>query len=159
MSNAQMTYQIGTFNPITIGTTSGNGPTPQFTSVTVSAFAPDSAGKVSRDGSTTGLIVTGNGSVDIGFTVVPPAANPLGYSYSLVSAFFKLTAGSGSTDGLAGEFPKQDLSVDKSKVSWLTVTNKNNANSNNSPTFEFYLVVYRSDGQWGLIDPQISNKP
>lgn len=159
MSNAKMTYQIGTFNPISIGNTAGTGPLQMFTQVSVGSFVQDSARKVSQDGSTTGLIVTGNGSVDIDFTVVPPSTNPGGYSYSLASAFFKLTAGVGSTKGISGEFPKQTLSVDSSNVGWLTVTNQNNANSSNEPTFEFYLVVYRSDGVWGLIDPLIKNQP
>jgi hypothetical protein len=159
MANAQMTYQIGTFNPITVSNTPGTGALPQFTTVTVGSFTPDGAGKVSQDGSTTGLVVTGGGNVDIDFTVVAPTANPNGYTYSLVSAFFRLTSGTGSTKGIPDEFPKQVLSVDNRNVSWLTVTDQNNAKGSNDPTFEFYLVVNRSDGVWGLIDPLIKNQP
>ncbi|MEN9629342.1 MAG: hypothetical protein RJA10_2569, partial [Pseudomonadota bacterium] len=143
MSNAQMSYRIGTFNPITIGNAPGTGPTPQFTTVSVQSFVQDSHKKVSQDGNTPGLVVKGKGSVDIDFTVAAPAGNPGGYSYSLASAFFKLTAGVGSTKGVPDEFPKQALSVDKNNVTWLTITDRNNANSTNAPVFEFYLVVYR----------------
>ena len=155
MANAQMTYQIGTFSPITIGTTSGNGPTPVFTTVSVKSFVPDSGNKVLRDGTGTGLIVNGKGKYDIDFTVAAPANDP--YTYSVLSAFFKLKSGPVPAGGLADAFPDQSLSV-VSGVTWLTISDNNNTGAGTPPVFEFYLVVYRSDGAWGLIDPLITNK-
>lgn len=148
MPSAPINLTIGTFRDITTTTD-----TPRWSTVgTLVAVATPGQTRVTVPSGTTKLIVSGNGTIDLVFTILPPANDTS--TYTPLGVWFVQTSGTQDPHGVAN-FSLQDITGNTITIRAL---HANSGPASARVTWEYYLVIQRQDGVIGIIDPDIENE-